>query len=213
MGPYEGDEVVIALEKRHVPVVCADIDPANPDDPWAVRVDYGPATESLLSAALALGARRVALIAGSEANNWTRSTKTLIQQWCTEAGVSLSAHNLYEGEGSVGAAGLAYELLTSSEAPDTIIVSSTRFASGVLAAAKRLDLTIPEDLRICALTDSALTREASPPITSLDLLLEDQAKACVDLLIHRLSGSAPTARPVVVTPSVRWRSSLAQIEN
>ncbi|MDQ0029939.1 LacI family DNA-binding transcriptional regulator [Arthrobacter bambusae] len=208
MGPYERDDVVAALKKRHVPVVCADVDPSNPDDPWAVHVDYRPAVEQLLSAAASGGAQRLALIAGSEANNWTMSTRGTIQEWCSAAGLSLTAHDLFEGVGSTGAEGLAFDLLGSSTPPDTIVVSSTRFAGGVLAAAKRLSIRIPEDLRVCALTDSALTRDAEPSITSLDLLLEDQAKACVDLLIRALSEGSPPLQPVIVTPQVRWRASL-----
>ncbi|MFJ4210878.1 substrate-binding domain-containing protein [Paenarthrobacter sp. NPDC089675] len=210
MGPYQHDDVVVALKKRRVPVVCADVDPANPDDPWAVHVDYRPSVEQLLAAAAAAGARRLALIAGSEANNWTISSRKIIQAWCAGAGLSLTTHDLYEGVGTAGAEALALDLLASPSPPDTIIVSSTRFAGGVVAAADRLNVAIPDALRLCALTDSALTREAAPPITSLDLLLEEQAKACVDLLIRGISEGTPPGQPVVVTPQVRWRASLAE---
>jgi len=60
---------------------------------------------------------------------------------------------------------------------------------------------------LAAVTDSEFSRGNNPPITAVDLALEDLARHAVDLMLDQLSGRAPPDRPIVVQPTLHWRGS------
>ena len=66
--PYGEDEVLAELLRRGVPVVTVEEDPDHPDYPWAVTLDYQTVLTELLDGLYAQGARRIALVTGTEDN-------------------------------------------------------------------------------------------------------------------------------------------------
>ena len=60
---------------------------------------------------------------------------------------------------------------------------------------------------LAALTDSEYTRNATPPITGLDLQLESCAHTAVSMLLQHIDEASPPAAPSFVRPTVRWRAS------
>jgi DNA-binding LacI/PurR family transcriptional regulator len=207
MGPYRNDEVIAGLRKRRVPVVAADIDPDLPADPWSVRVEYAPGIRAILDKMWSEGARRFGLILGNEANHWTLESNDVVRQWCSDRGVPCEVRRVFEGQGETGAYEIARDLMRADDRPDAVLVGSTRFAIGVLRAAADRGLSVPDDITLAALTESALTRDAVPAVTSLDLLLERQAAMCVELLIDQIDGREPPAAQQSVVAEVKWRHS------
>lgn len=206
-APYGGDAVLAELRHRGVPVVSADVDPDRPDDAWSVRVDYGGAVTQLLERLDASGARSIGMVSGSEDNAWNRFSRQAYQAWCAGAGRPARLHSLYEGAGAAGARQLAGDMLTGADRPDALVVAATRFAVGVAEAAESAGLRVPEDLQLAALTDSDLARLHRPPITGLDLRMEELGKRSVALLLHRIQDPEPPHRQEVIRPEIRWRAT------
>lgn len=207
MGPYENDEVIASLRKRRVPVVAADIDPALPDDPWSVRVEYAPGVRAILDRMRSVGARTFGLMLGTEANHWTLEADTVVREWCSDKGFHLEVRQVFEGQGEAGLHEIARELLQADRRPDAVLVGSTRFAVAVLRAAEDTGLRVPDDLTLAAITESALTRDSVPAVTSMDLLLERQASMCVELLLDQIDGRVPPSTQQSVIAEVKWRDS------
>lgn len=206
-APYGSDALLTELQSRGVPVVCADVDPDHPEDAWSVRVDYGAAVTELLEHLHARGARAVAVVSGTEDNAWNRFSRQAYEAWCTRTGSPMRLYSLYEGAGATGAQELAGPLLKAPDRPDAFVVAATRFAIGVAEAAEMVGLRMPEDLQLAALTDSDLVRLHRPPITGLDLRMEELGRRSVDLLLRRIQEPDPPRRQETVRPEIRWRET------
>ncbi|MDT0377776.1 LacI family DNA-binding transcriptional regulator [Streptomyces sp. DSM 42041] len=208
--PYGDDEVLAELLRSEVPVVTVDEDPDRPEFPWGVLSDHGHAATTVLDRLYDQGARRVLLLTGTEDNAWNRRAGEAYRAWAARHGLPPRHESLYEGEGVQGAERLAVRVLDGPQRPDAVVAAASRFASGVARTAHALGLRIPEDVMLASLTDSEYTRGHLPPITAVDLVLEDLAVAAVDLLMRRLNGEAPPQQPPRFQPVVQWRASTAR---
>ncbi|WP_433095352.1 LacI family DNA-binding transcriptional regulator [Streptomyces shenzhenensis] len=208
--PYGRDEVLTELLRREVPVVTVDEDPDRPDFPWGVVLDHTGAAASVLDRLYGQGARRVMLLTGTEDNAWNRQAGEAYQTWTTRYGLPHHHESVYEGEGVQGAACLTESVLDGTQRPDAIVATASRFAAGVGRTAHALGLRVPEDVMVASLTDSEYTRSHQPPITAVDLILEELAVAAVDLMLRRLDGEAPPEHPLRLQPVVHWRASTAR---
>lgn len=205
--PYGNDPVLTHLLQRQVPLVTVDPDPDRPEQPWAVVVDYASAMRTLLAEMREQGANRILLLSGTEDNAWNRHTAQAYTEWAAGHQDVVLHERLYEGEGVAGAARAVSAALASAAPPDGVITAASTFAAGALEAIRSKRLAVPGDVLLAAWTDSEYTRNASPPITALDLNLEEAAGEAVRLLTARLSGSPEPEEPVVVEPKLFWRAS------
>lgn len=207
--PYLGDQVVAELRSRGVPIVMIDADPEHSDIPWVVNMEFDSAVREILDAMYAEGRRRITFISGTESNGWNRISTQTYFDWCAAHGLPAEHLAVYEGTGIKGSIELAHELLTRETVPDAILTGPSTFARGVLDVAQELGVEIPEALSLAALTDSELTRSSAPPITSLELPMEQAGAEAVKLAISLADDGDPPAEPLVVHPRIRWRDTLS----
>ncbi|NSC19939.1 LacI family transcriptional regulator [Streptomyces albus subsp. chlorinus] len=205
--PYGGDSVVTELLRRNVPLVTIEEDPERPELPWAVRLDYSTAVSGLLDHLREQGADRVTLFTGGEDNAWNRRTRETYHAWCERHGHRARTELLSESLSADSAATRIRRLLTVPRRPDAVVVATSDFAAIVVQIARELDLRVPEDLMVAALTDSEHSRLSTPPITAMDLSHEQLAAAGVELMLARLAGAATPDGPVVIGPDLRFRAS------
>ncbi|MEH6643594.1 LacI family DNA-binding transcriptional regulator [Vreelandella glaciei] len=194
-----------------MPIVMIDGDPVHTDITWTVNIDHTMAPRVILDALLAEGRQRITFISGSEDNTWNRDSIAEYVAWCAEQGVKADHHEVYEGEGINGAIRIARDLLLARpERPAAILTGPSSFAHGVLDVAQDLGICVPHELALACLSDSELTRSSRPPITSLDLCMEEVGAEAVRLAIALSNGDAQPDIPVLVSPNVHWRTSLPQ---
>lgn len=205
--PYRGDEVLGQLLRRDIPVVTVDEDTDRPDFPWCVVLDTSTAVAELLQHLQDNGARRVMLLTGTEDNAWNRHARETYLAWAKRRRMKPHHESLYEGEGVDGAAKLIEPILTGPRRPDAIVAAPSRFAAGIAQTAEKLGIDMPGDLMLAALTDSEYTRGNTPPITSVDLALEELGMTTVALMLQRLAGDPPPVRRPVVQPRLYVRRS------
>jgi DNA-binding LacI/PurR family transcriptional regulator len=91
--------------------------------------------------------------------------------------------------------------------PDAIIAATSRFAVGVISAARELGLAVPHDLMVAALSDSELARGHETPITALDLHGDIIGRESVALIMRRLAGEPPPPASTALRPTLRLRES------
>ncbi|HYZ29572.1 MAG TPA: substrate-binding domain-containing protein, partial [Thermoleophilaceae bacterium] len=77
----------------------------------------------------------------------------------------------------------ALALLQAEPRPTAVLAMSDELAVGVLAAARELDVRVPDDLSVLGWDDSASARAGDPPLTTVGQSLHDQGRTCARLLI------------------------------
>ncbi|GGV46142.1 LacI family transcriptional regulator [Streptomyces longisporoflavus] len=214
MDSPRGDPMVTALRARGIPLVFdgAPGDP-HPGDHW-VDNDHETTTREVLDHLAASGARRVALQSGHGDEHYARTVTAAYATWCAEHG----ADPLVVPFDVTDAEGKAFDALLRGPArADAVYAAYDPGGRQLLAAAARLGLRVPGDLRVvCASEDTgyALTR---PPVTTVTLAPEATARAAVELLVDLVegragpaSGTAPQGPVVVPAALVPRDSSRAQ---
>jgi DNA-binding LacI/PurR family transcriptional regulator len=82
-----------------------------------------------------------------------------------------------------------------------LFVSVDAFAVGARRAAADLGIDVPGRLKLATRYDGNLARECDPPITALDLHLDQVASLAVDLLFERISGQTRPRQSVDGPPA------------
>lgn len=103
-----------------------------------------------------------------------------------------------EAAGSDGAYEATKTMLSQHPELDALFVSVDVFAAGAQRAAMELGIDIPGKLKIATRYDGLIARESKPPLTALNLHLDQLASLAVDLLFEHMSGRS--ARMSVVGP-------------
>jgi DNA-binding LacI/PurR family transcriptional regulator len=82
----------------------------------------------------------------------------------------------------------AIALLDVTPRPTGVLAMSDELAVGALAAARELDLRVPQDVSIVGWDDSASARASDPALTTIGQSLHDQGRMCARLLISAIRG-------------------------
>ena len=77
----------------------------------------------------------------------------------------------------------ALALLQATPRPTAVLAMSDELGVGALAAARELNLRVPEDLSVLGWDDSPSARASDPALTTISQSLHDQGRTCARLLI------------------------------
>jgi DNA-binding LacI/PurR family transcriptional regulator len=88
------------------------------------------------------------------------------------------------------------ELLALPQPPTAIFAGSNRICLGVLTALSRKNVCIPEDISVVAFDDAEWLGAWNPPITAVDIAVDEMARLAVDLLHRRITGAGVGAKPI-----------------
>ncbi|HVZ14138.1 MAG TPA: LacI family DNA-binding transcriptional regulator [Bauldia sp.] len=119
---------------------------------------------------------------------------------------------LLDGDAVDAEAGAAVAARIFSEYPQTTAIFASTFAigMGVLRAARRLGVAIPEHVSLVALHDSELAEFLTPSLTTVALPVDEMAHQAVDVLIALIDGAAPESVIVRTPPQLKLRGSTAK---
>jgi DNA-binding LacI/PurR family transcriptional regulator len=101
------------------------------------------------------------------------------------------------------------ELLALTERPTALFAGSNRILMGCLAMLAEMKLAIPDDISLGAFDNSEWLSVWQPPITAVDVAIDEISRLAVDLLLRRIADPAADHKPVTYTLSttlVRRRS-------
>jgi DNA-binding LacI/PurR family transcriptional regulator len=82
----------------------------------------------------------------------------------------------------------ALALLQATPRPTAVLAMSDELAIGVLAAARELDLHVPQHVSVVGWDDSPSARASDPALTTISQSLHDQGRTCARLLIAATRG-------------------------
>ncbi|WP_298456553.1 LacI family DNA-binding transcriptional regulator [uncultured Cellulomonas sp.] len=106
-----------------------------------------------------------------------------------------------------GGARAARELLDRHRDLDAVFVASDLMAVGALGVLADAGLDVPGDVAVVGYDNAALAASASPPLTTVASPVASMARAAGELLVSRLTGSAPCVSPVILSPDLVVRAS------
>jgi LacI family transcriptional regulator len=104
---------------------------------------------------------------------------------------------------------IAREVLTSARPPTAVFCFSDSIAYGVYAAARELELTIPDELSVIGYDDHPVSILLAPPLTSFSWDAEHLVEVAVGMVLSAIDGQPRRRRRVVIEPDLRERASTA----
>jgi DNA-binding LacI/PurR family transcriptional regulator len=201
--PIAKDPVIALLTRNGIPVVAVGRDVERPEFTAWLGAGTSTNTHAVIDHLLQRGARRIALVAGTEHNSWNTDSELIYRTWAKRNGVTAIVHHQDEGLGEAGGRAVAEKILNSGTTlPDAVYCLTGRHAAGMQAGLQAAGFRIPDDIMIVAGSDSEQTRNSTPPISSVDLAPEATAKAAVGFLVELLEGDIDAN---VMPPEVDYR--------
>jgi len=145
------------------------------------------------------GYERIAIVSGPLAHSTGRDRMAGYCRALRDNGFPI-ADRLVKTGGlkSVSGYQLASQLISGSERPDALFVTTYEMSIGVLLAIRDHGLTIPNDIGIVAFDDFENACLLEPPLTTVDQPVHELGAAAADLLVRRIEGNASEYEPVKV---------------
>jgi LacI family transcriptional regulator len=185
------------LTSQRIPMVFVDV--AAPDAPIsAIKVDYCKGLFEAVQHLAVLGHRRIAFLRGPLRLHSAIARVEAFQQAAKSIGLRVPPEYIFVGNhttemGSIG----AETLLSLKEPPTAILCSNDMTAIGVMHAALRKGLRIPEDLSLVGFDDIKFAQFLLPPLTTVRMSGREIAASAVLALRDAVASDAPAT----VTPS------------
>ncbi len=156
-------------------------------------IDQNEAAAVMTAELIALGHRRIGFVMGDRKY---ASSQKRFDGFCValrDAGIELDMRLVQDGEYNFESGSRAAEALLRLEQPPTaIFASSDDMAAGVLAAAHRLGVSVPNQVSVAGFDDTDLAAVVWPPLTTIRQPVRELGYAAADLLLK--PSSAPEHR-------------------
>ena len=208
--PVLGDPVLDQLRRQRIPVVTCERDLSpGADHAGRVESDNGAAIRNLLDHLLEQGAKRTALIASDATTAWGHDLRAAYGAWCRKRRVTPQVREVPLVSYPDDVAQATEVLLTGRRPPDAIISAIDGSAIGVLQAAERLGLRVPQDLLVASCVDGAELRQATPAVTAIDIQPKVMGQWAAELLAELLEGTKPQGTVRLLETRLMHRASTA----
>ncbi len=150
-----------------------------------------------------MGHRRIALISGPLENASIKLREEGFREGLADLGVPLDPELVHRGavDAETGLEG-GLELLGRPDRPTAVFCATDFMAYGTLDAAKRSNLSVPEDVSIIGYNDLHQSGWAIFDLTTVRQPLEDMAAAAAEILLARIGGA--TDAPMHKLFPVEW---------
>jgi DNA-binding LacI/PurR family transcriptional regulator len=93
------------------------------------------------------------------------------------------------------------QLLALEQRPTAIFAGSNRILMGCLSVLGEVGMSIPADISLGAFDNSEWLSVWRPPITAVDVAMDEISRLAVDLLLRRIAAPAPGHKPITYTLS------------
>lgn len=209
---HDPDRVIDRLATDRFPMVC--LGPQPHADVPALDWDRRAAARDAAAALIERGARRFLLIGNEPSGGMDQRRQGLLDA-AEAGGVQLHTAYLADFESSQRPRHRPIleplvELLRTHR-PDAVFTQSEAHAWPTLAAAKRLELAVPGDLKLAALTCADHAMWHDPPLTDLRIDYRRLAELALQRLRTIIAAGGPDEAPDThrVQATVAWRTSTA----
>jgi LacI family transcriptional regulator len=144
---------------------------------------------------LKLGHRRIGLIMGEDKLTTGQNRLHGYHLAFGDAGIAVDPGLIRIGTFSRQHGEAATAALLDGEPPTAILAGSNRILMGVLQVLTARKLVIPEMISVAAFNDTEWLHIWDPPITTVDIAVEEMARMAVELLLRRLATPKAKGKP------------------
>lgn len=102
------------------------------------------------------------------------------------------------------------KLMSLPHPPSALIVADDFMALGVLSMLDEMGLSVPEDLSIVSFNNILTSQLSKPPLTSVDINIEELGYQAVKLLINKIKSPNGPAMRMIVPHHLMERSSVSK---
>lgn len=213
--PFENDPVLTMLSEQRIPFVTVGADPARRGLFHSIDESAGQQARTMMNHLSEAGARRMALVTGTDRNDWNLGSRQALIEWSEARGQKPLVLALPEAEGEQVGDRVIDHFFSGdpTDRPDAIFCLTGRHAAGVTEAAIRRGIRVPEDLLIAAGSGAMQNRTSKPTVTTLDLRPEQTAQIAVEAAVALAEGR-PVAEPLTApeaTLEIRESTSRAPV--
>jgi LacI family transcriptional regulator len=184
----------------------------NRQEPWGIPsliVDDERAAVIATNHLIGLGHKRIGHVAGLLRSDTARRRLAGFKAAMGDAGLEVHDSDIIESLASEARGMAAAEqILRQTPRPTALFVLSIRAAVGAMAAARNLNLKVPDDVSIISLHDTDWAPYLDPPLTTVRLPLFELGQQAVETLL-RLDDQTPVTTMVASPPELVVRGSTA----
>jgi DNA-binding LacI/PurR family transcriptional regulator len=195
-----------------LPCVLIDASGAHPDVPAVDNDDYG-GTHLGVSYLISLGHRRIGLVGTPLDAPFGRQTWQAYVDAMAEANLNIEPWLIVNGDFSIES-GIAAgdKLLARTPPPTAIFAVNDEMALGVMRAAQRRSLRIPDDLSVAAMDDIPMAMFADPPLTTVRVDRYGLGQKATEMLIGHVHETYTGPTKITLAPELVIRSSCRSIQ-
>ncbi|WP_368039368.1 LacI family DNA-binding transcriptional regulator [Streptomyces sp. 8P21H-1] len=158
---------------------------------------------------LALGHRRIAFLGGQEGTGTNQARLHGFRSAMEEAGVEVPSALVRHAGGFRTPEGVEYggQLLDAVPAPSAVFAASDELAAGVVEAARRRGLRVPDDLSVVGFDGTALAEQMSPPLTTVHQPIHEMGAVALRTALRLAAGEAIDSHHVELATKLVVRES------
>lgn len=190
-----------------MPTVLLNYDGSSLDLPF-VAVDNYRGAYAMTEALLAGGARSVAHIAGPKHNLDARERQRGFADAMAHAGDESQALVLPGDFSEESGADAARVLMQGGMAVDAIFAANDQMAVGCIAELVAGGRSVPGEIMVAGFDDIPLARHITPPLTTMQVKIDELGSTAMTVLLRALRGEALDARAAtILTPTLIRRGT------
>lgn len=199
--------MISEFQRQHIPIVLANNEISGFDMPCVVADERGgvhSAVDHLFSA----GHRRIAALAGQFSPYIIGIRYNSFLSAMKSHGLSVDEPGVIMCDRDVqSATAAALSLLSRPDRPSAVFAFNDVLASGVIKAARRLGLRLPEDLAVVGFDDSTICPMLEPELSSVHVDCRRMGELSMERLLMLLNGEENVPRRTVVPVTLQIRAS------
>lgn len=206
--PTRNDPVLDILRQRGIPIVTEGRPPSpHHRDAW-VDNDIGEAVRDLLDHLTRSGARRIGVVLPRHDDAYPELVRRTYQLWCEEHEQPALIESFpLSRDPSRAETAAARRLLRAGQEADAVFGVYSSSGRHILDAARALQLSVPDDLLVAAISEDPAYADLRPPVTTVTLHPERLAAEAVDLLLALLNDRTDVPRQRLVSHDLVVRES------
>jgi DNA-binding LacI/PurR family transcriptional regulator len=209
--PSAKDASIEHFRRRGLPVVTIGKQAGTLDPAPYVDLRSTETTQLMLDHLASRGARRVALMLGQERRNSYEEAEAAYGSFAAARGMPVEIVRVAESQGEQAGYDATRALLAREPGIDALCAPVDAFATGAARAIRDLGLRIPEDMLLITRYDGVRARTCEPPLTAIQMHLDETAQTAVELLLDHLRGASSDGSRPGATPVLVERASTARL--
>ena len=207
LGGNAQADMVTEFQSQNISVMLVNNRIQGLELPCVLSDEYGGvkmAVEHLIQR----GHRDIAMIAGRFSPYIVGERYRAFLEITRACGIAVDAQRVKMCEADVeSATRAATELLSRKDRPTAVFAANDIIAAGILKAARRLGLRVPQDVAVVGFDDSTVCTMLEPELTSVHINCRRMGELCVERLRAMLSGEEITPLTAVVPAELRVRGT------